>query len=275
MKPTDEEAPTNEENAPLDSPESQNVPWYKSEIVVKWVSAGAAVLIPIVIAVASWQIQASISGQAVAKDYVGFAISIIEKPKQEGDEYLREWATKLLVRYSPELFSPQAQDQLQHGIFADLSGGGTFGPFAASPDQTKEAVTRTTYTPDGPRAPIPHLVILVYDARSGNVISKIEGPTGMGWDGGGSRIVWSKDGSKLLVCWPERIAAVDVVRGERLGLYQVPMSPSGSWGTKDVDFSPDGLSVTITDENGKITSWDPAQKTTYSPGQRRAEPWLW
>ena len=77
----------------------------------------STVLIPIVIGVASYPIQKSIAEQSVrvqksiaqqslAKDYVGFAITILERPEQEGNSDLREWATKLLVHHAPSILLP-------------------------------------------------------------------------------------------------------------------------------------------------------------------------
>jgi hypothetical protein len=125
---------TDEENVAPQSPKSQKDGWDRSDIISKWVSAIAAVAVPIVILVGSCQIQKSVAEQSVqvqksiaqqslAKDYVGFAISILERPEQEGNSDLREWATKLLVHHAPEgdEFNPKAQEQLkrleraQHG----------------------------------------------------------------------------------------------------------------------------------------------------------------
>lgn len=93
MKPTNKEAPTSEENVPLDSPKNQKEPWYKSEIVVKWVSAIGAVCIPLVIWFGSCQIQQSVSEQSAQVQYVGLAISILDRPKQESEALIKESAS--------------------------------------------------------------------------------------------------------------------------------------------------------------------------------------
>jgi hypothetical protein len=56
----------------------------------------SAALIPVAIGLASYWIQKSIAKQSVAKDYVGIAATILQGPKQEGADDLREWARKLL-----------------------------------------------------------------------------------------------------------------------------------------------------------------------------------
>ncbi|MBV9274823.1 MAG: hypothetical protein JO333_13070 [Verrucomicrobia bacterium] len=87
MALTNEETPKNEENAPPESPKSQKDGWDRSDIVAKWVSAVGT---PLVIGVGSWliqksiseqsaQIQKSIAEQSLAKDYVGFAINIVDR----------------------------------------------------------------------------------------------------------------------------------------------------------------------------------------------------
>src|SRR6267378_2713383 len=84
-------------------------------------------LIPTAIGFGSVWIQKSIAKESVAKDYVEIATTILERPKQEGDDALRKWATNLLVHHAPkgDEFNPKAQEQLEsQGLgLAALSGG--------------------------------------------------------------------------------------------------------------------------------------------------------
>ena len=78
----------------------------------------SALLIPIVIGVATYRIQKSIAKQSarvqksvaeqsVAKDYVGMAVSILEKPNDDERSALRDWAVELLNEKSPLKFTPE------------------------------------------------------------------------------------------------------------------------------------------------------------------------
>jgi WD40 repeat protein len=116
-------------------------------------------------------------------------------------------------------------------------------------------MTKTTFTPDGPRAPIPHSVLLVFDPRSGSNISRLDVGSGSAF-AGPSTIVWSKDGSRLLACWQDAglLVAFDIAHGKQLGDYQAH-DRTGLLRIRDSVFNEDGLSVTITDENGKTEVW--------------------
>lgn len=112
------------------------------------IQVGSAVLVPIVIGVGSCQIQESI----LKKDYVGIAVSILEKPKDDEHNALRDWAVNLLVRYSPEPFSPKAKDQLESEGLARLghvefSGQENFVARSLSPDRKTAALIWLTSYP--------------------------------------------------------------------------------------------------------------------------------
>src|SRR5258707_13529752 len=107
-------------NAPT-STKSQKDNWDKADTLSKWISAVAAVVIPIVIGVATSRIQKSISDQSVAKDYVGIATTILERPKGEQETNLRQWAVDLLNQYSTIKLSPQQHEELKSGGLIGLN----------------------------------------------------------------------------------------------------------------------------------------------------------
>jgi hypothetical protein len=208
----------------------------------------SAMSIPIVIGFGSYWIQKSIAKESVAKDYVGIATTILEKPKQEGADDLREWARKLLVRYSPEPFSPQAQEQLQNRGLSQYSP-----PRSRSPDGTKEAITR--------QSPGGYWYVSVIDPRTGRETGLGLGPAG--W----SRLVWSPDGSKLLVCWENegRVAGFNfpketditgaIPQHKPLGEYQALAPDSRPIGIKSLNFSEDGRSIIMELADGEYKVW--------------------
>ena len=82
-----------EEPVPHDGAESDvkgaaSIFWSRAESFSKVLSA---IAIPIVIAVGGWWIQNSITKQSISKDYVALAIGVLEKPKTDVDQSLRDW----------------------------------------------------------------------------------------------------------------------------------------------------------------------------------------
>lgn len=130
---------SDENVAPQPSQKAKKDAWDKAQIV-------ATAFIPVVIGFGSYFIQQSITKESVASVYVGIATTILERPRQEGDSDLQEWARKLLVRYSPEPFSPKAQEQLESGGLRQLKPGEGlnpgvgWGPYFGSPDGKKTAI---------------------------------------------------------------------------------------------------------------------------------------
>jgi WD40 repeat protein len=86
--------------------------WESAETFSKVISA---IAIPIVIAVGGWWIQNSITKQSISKDYVALAISVLEKPKSEIDQGLRDWAVDLLDEYAPSKFPVETISRLKSG----------------------------------------------------------------------------------------------------------------------------------------------------------------
>jgi hypothetical protein len=231
-----DKAQVNDENVGPHASKSQKDIWYKADTIPKWISACAAVLIPVVIGIGSCSIQESISKQSLA--------NVIERPKQEGDDYLREWASKLLVRYSPEPFSPKAQEQLASGGLANLIGG-SLGSLFQSPDLSKAAITKTT--PSGS-------FILVFDLHTGRELFQVDAGPGFSPFTPTAWIAWSRDSSRLAALWqaPPYAVAIDVATGKKLGSYK-PKTPRGVIG---IGFNPDGHSVFITDGENLSESWE-------------------
>ena len=239
------------------STKSRKDRWDKAQVVI-------AALIPIAIGVGSYWIQESISKESVAKDYVGIATTILERPKQEGDNDLREWARKLLVRYSPEPFSPKAQEQLESGGIS--VGQGITHPNALSASPNGKKLVMTTTLGMGAAGSLPGslrgsgmfrhalvgLIAEVYDLQTGKMISQFEaGPDSVQRP----TLVWSPDSSKLLIGWSiigDFFASLfEVAEGKRLGFYSI----KGGGEIQSAEFSEDGRSVNIKTADGKTEVW--------------------
>jgi hypothetical protein len=265
---------TDEENVAPQSPKSQKDGWDRSDIISKWVSAIAAVAVPIVILVGSCQIQKSVAEQSVqvqksiaqqslAKDYVGFAISILERPEQEGNSDLREWATKLLVHHAPEgdEFNPKAQEQLKR--LERAQHGPPQGHFenSFSPDGKKAASILLPIRP-GPGGE--YNFVTIYDLQEERRIASFD--AGIGYDS--PQFVWSKDSSKLLISFNSpygKVVAYDLAGptyqergapypsvGKLLGEYRTKASKEK---IDSLSFSEDGRSVIIKTTDGTTEVW--------------------
>jgi hypothetical protein len=212
------------------------------------------VVIPIAIGVATSQIQKSISDQSVAKDYVGIAITILERPKGEQETNLSQWAVELLNQYSPIKFSTPQQEELKSGgliglnLSSLLSGREALSAISSSPDRKTAALIKTILDRPGGRS-----ILEVYDSHTVKRISYLQ--VGDGW--GIWRLVWSDDGLKLLVSrsysGKADVNLVDVAHGTSLGSYQTK-GPGGEIET--LSFSQDGR-VTINRSDGKSEIWQP------------------
>jgi WD40 repeat protein len=131
----------------------------------------AAVAIPIVIAIGGWWIQNSITGQSISKDYVLLAISVLEKPKDEIDQGIRDWAVDLIDATSPTKFSQETIARLKTGsinlgslsaILSSKSSG-----VAISPDGKSLAVTARG-----------DMAIRIFNLQTGQLTTQLRGHTG-------------------------------------------------------------------------------------------------
>lgn len=74
------------------------------------------VAIPIVLAIGGWVIQQRIQNQAVSRDYVQLAVTILKEPEGvKVDPDMRAWAVQLLNDNSPTRFTPKFTEQLKSG----------------------------------------------------------------------------------------------------------------------------------------------------------------
>jgi WD40 repeat protein len=141
--------------------------WEKLESSTKIISA---VAIPIVIAVGGWWIQNSITKQSISKDYVTLAISVLEKPKADIDQGLRDWAVDLLNEYAPRKFPRETVARLKSGSL-DLS--------ALTAMLSSKAATNLAIAPDGFRVAIGSRdkLIRVFNLRTGQELQALRGHT--------------------------------------------------------------------------------------------------
>lgn len=77
----------------------------------------SAMAIPLVLALGSYFVQKKIADDGIRKDYVAIASSILSGDSASQDPELRNWAVKVLTRYSPVAFSDEAKQSLEEGIF--------------------------------------------------------------------------------------------------------------------------------------------------------------
>ena len=74
------------------------------------------VAIPVVLAIGGWVIQQRIQNQAVSRDYVQLAVTILKEPETSKiDPDMRAWAVQLLNDNSPTRFTPKFTEQLKSG----------------------------------------------------------------------------------------------------------------------------------------------------------------
>jgi hypothetical protein len=108
----------------MDKPETNEKPkkdwWDKIDIIGKGVIAIAAlVVIPIVVARISGQVQKTITSQNTGKDYIGIALGILERKDLPEDMQknigLRQWAVRLLNHYSPQRLDDKTVQELING----------------------------------------------------------------------------------------------------------------------------------------------------------------
>ncbi len=87
----------------------------------KWESAeriskiAAAVLIPLLLAFATWVIQLRLATNSANQEYVKVAVSILAAKPDPAQEQLRSWATQVLNEYSRIKMSAPVQQDLNTG----------------------------------------------------------------------------------------------------------------------------------------------------------------
>jgi WD40 repeat protein len=181
----------------------------------------AAIAIPIGLAIGGWYIQNQLSKQAVSKDYVALAVSILQKPKVDTDSDIRSWAVDLLNENSPTKFSPQTVQRLKSGALdlswallttSDFGGNG----FVLSPDMKQIAISQNN-------------TIQIYNAADGRKQLSLSGHT--------DNIValsYTPDSAKLLSGSLDRTVRYwDLATGRQLATIPLPDAVSGLSATKD------------------------------------------
>ena len=226
-----------------------------------------AALIPIAIGFGSYWIHQSISKESLAKDYVGIAVSILEKPNDKEHDALRDWAVDLLTKESKPILELklQQQEELRSSGFgseelARIEGG--LGPDeyferSLSPDGKKAALLRMAH-----HKAYAFNIVRVYDLQTEREIAAFDAG-----EGTGPKFAWSGDSTKLLVGWtyPSRVVAFDLAQpppvggdprhpsvGNLVGEYRTK-STSGEIGS--LSFSQNGRSIIINTTDGKSEVW--------------------
>lgn len=139
--------------------------WEKLEAASKIISA---IAIPIVIAIGGWWIQNSITKQSISKDYVALAISVLEKPKGEIDQSLRDWAVDLLDEYAPNKFPAETVSRLKAGSIS-------LGALTAA--LSSKASDRVAVSPDGHSVAIGgrDKAIRIFDMATARMLAQLRG----------------------------------------------------------------------------------------------------
>jgi hypothetical protein len=125
------------ELGPLVSPGASQSKWDIAERIVKMVALVAIpIVVPLAIAYYSAQIQKGAQEQAINRDYVQLAVSLLKEKKNDLDPGLRDWAVDLLAQRSPTKFKPEVITALKNG---DVS----------LPDAAISSITMQLLSPDG------------------------------------------------------------------------------------------------------------------------------
>ncbi|WP_186041497.1 hypothetical protein [Burkholderia gladioli] len=72
--------------------------------------------------------QKSTTESGIQRDLVQTAVRILSSPRQPEDAAIRDWATKIMAKYSPVPFSEKAADQLSRSIFSMLDNNPLLKP---------------------------------------------------------------------------------------------------------------------------------------------------
>jgi hypothetical protein len=128
------------ENAQVNRESSTTVSgWETAERIAKTVSIA---LIPVVLAVGGWIIQARLADQTVRRDYVQLAVTILKDPPTQDNGDMREWAAKLLANESPVPFSATTISNLKEGKVA-LPASFTIAPNPGATQAAQAAANET------------------------------------------------------------------------------------------------------------------------------------
>ncbi|MGA8134815.1 MAG: hypothetical protein WCA48_11780 [Pseudomonas gingeri] len=88
----------------------------------------ALIVIPLIIAVAGWSAQRSISETGIRKDCVQMALKILQEPRTGGDDDIRKWAVEIIDVSAPIHFTSKAGDQLSAPAFRMLNSNKLLTP---------------------------------------------------------------------------------------------------------------------------------------------------
>ena len=232
----------------------------------------SAIAIPIVIAVGGWWIQGSLSTQAVSKDYVNMALSLLQKkPETDQERELRDWAVDLLNDNAPTKLPPKTKEDLKSGRlnFGSIETVLTYG-FALSPDSKNIAIGGDGET------------IRIYDLATGTLVSTTTVPqaaqtstvpnskypgisaidqaitSGVNpwrWFSVVSALAYSPDGQKLLFGTSEGVVKLwNLKTGEILNFEH------GKGAVTAVAFTSGGNNVIVRDLYDRIQTFDAAGK---------------
>ena len=73
------------------------------------------VVIPIALSIYSSRVQQAAQTEAVNRDYVQLAVSLLKEKKNDLDSGIRDWAVDLLAEHSPTKFKPDVIQKLKSG----------------------------------------------------------------------------------------------------------------------------------------------------------------
>jgi WD40 repeat protein len=222
----------------------------------------AAIAIPIVIAVGGWWIQSSLSTQAVSKDYVNMALSLLQKkPETDQERELRDWAVDLLNDNAPTKLPAKTKADLKSGRlnFGFVETVLIHG-FALSPDSKNIAIGGDGET------------IRIYDLATGTLVSTTAhqaAPTSTidsskkiaFWRGFSvvSALAYSPDGQKLLFGTSEGVVKLwNLKTGEILNFEHEKGAITAA--VTAVAFTSGGNNVIVRDLDDRIQTFDGAGK---------------
>jgi Anaphase-promoting complex subunit 4 WD40 domain len=101
------------------------------------------IVIPLAIAVYSASVQEGAQHEAINRDYVQLAVSVLKENKDSVDAGLRNWAVDLLAEHSPTKFAPEVISSLKRGdVSLPTAVGGASGGLSIttlSPDHKQFA----------------------------------------------------------------------------------------------------------------------------------------
>jgi hypothetical protein len=109
------------------------------------------IIIPIALAIFSAKVQEGAQKEAINRDYVQLALSVLKEKKEDVNPGLRNWAADLLAEHSPTKFAPEVIADLKSGavsfpVIPDIVGGVSSGGKIAtmSPNRQMLAVGENT-----------------------------------------------------------------------------------------------------------------------------------